>query len=320
MTEKLIIKTNSCHLVIVTSTPHSPAAENVIAAFSCNYEGNWYRENDEFTSDRDGCVHNCVCFEGEVICRAPPGCKPEAGLVDIKPPEEPAVTTAKTLLPTQTQPAYAPYDGIVNGPRGERGYGGAQGPAGEPGYPGAPGNPGVPGNPGPPGPMPDMSYYHQQLAAEYANSDKGPTAPVFAAPPFIHATAGQPGPRGPPGSMGPAGPQGFQGIRGEPGEPGLQGPPGPMGPRGLPGPPGKDGMPGEDGEPGPQGLAGTPGPRGLPGLPGQPGLKGHRGFPGLDGAKGDLGAPGEKGATGAMGPVGPVGATVCQIVYFYIVL
>ena len=86
-----------------------------------------------------------------------------------------------------------------------------------------------------------LTSYYQELAAQNAGSDKGPSGVSYPDPfRYLQAQVGPVGPRGPPGPPGPAGPQGFQGIRGEPGEAGPIGPQGQAGPRGLPGLPGKD--------------------------------------------------------------------------------
>lgn len=205
---------------------------NVVGAFSCLYEGNWYRDDDNFDSDKDGCTSTCLCKGGKVICKTSPNCESKVEL--SKEPFKPTSNFSTSTQESEVRRFNSGHQSFsTNGNAGNS----AQ----------------ISSNMVPQ--VPDLSYYHQQLAAEYANSDKGPSA----APTPVQYIQASVGPRGPPGNVGFPGPQGYQGARGEPGEAGPPGPPGLMGPRGLSGPPGKDGRPGEDGEIGSPGSPGSPG-------------------------------------------------------------
>lgn len=139
----------------------------IVAPFTCEYEGKRYRSEDKFNSGVNGCAQ-CICVNGQVSCDETK-CQ-----ILVDPPES---STIPTILPKQpeanppTKPA-PPQIPIVPPQGNEKG--------------------------------PDLGYYASHLTDVNMNSEKGPSEPMQYMPEqyqYLQAQVGQPGLRGPPGMM-----------------------------------------------------------------------------------------------------------------------
>lgn len=193
---------------------------DVLAEYTCNYQGTWYREQQQFRTGVSNCAI-CRCIQGQAICDerrcVSTSAVHEEHSLNVFPSRVSTSTTTTTT--TTTEAPIETRSSPVNEPRnsgnfrGNDGYGGEPGRPGESGTPGQPGTPGIPGNPGLPGPLPDLSIYTHQLNEQMSSGDKGP-GPAAASDyyQYMPAQVGPAGSRGPPGPPGPVGPQGFQGC------------------------------------------------------------------------------------------------------------
>lgn len=138
----------------------------ILAPFSCEYEGKRYRSLDKFNSGVNGCAQ-CICVDGRVNCDESK-CQifvdpPESSTVTVvqpkyQPPQPPATTTTTKAPVVQTR-------GSEKGP--------------------------------------DLGYYANRLTDVNMNSDKGPSEPMQYMPEqyqYLQAQ-GSPGLRGPPGKL-----------------------------------------------------------------------------------------------------------------------
>lgn len=102
---------------VVFRQPPDEIPQTFVAPYSCRYEGQWYRENEEFRTGVNDCSV-CICIDTEVKCND-----------DNCTPPTTTTTTSTTQAPL---PATTPF---VPGPIGEIGARGDRGDAGEPGVP-----------------------------------------------------------------------------------------------------------------------------------------------------------------------------------------
>lgn len=166
---------------------HTAQSENIIAGFTCEYDGKRYRTLEKFKTGPNGCVE-CKCVDGKVNCNQ--------DLCHQSGQTSRHVTTEETPTTTELDVEQTPVVAAVPAAR----------PSSEK---------------GPPSPPTDFRYYAGQLT-DVSGGDKGPSGVPYLPEQYqyLQAQSGPVGPRGHPGPVGQPGPQGFPGQRGETGEPG----------------------------------------------------------------------------------------------------